>query len=241
MKAKNLLVLMAFIAAGSMFIGGPSRAAKMDDQLFTLFKIDQLEYRWQDGHDVAAWEGQFRIGNDDHKIALKSEGEFEPDADRFESVELQAVYLRRISDFFDAQVGLRQDIEPRPSRTYGVIGISGLAPQWFEVDANFFVSERGDTSARLEAEYDLLITQRVVLEASGEVNIAFSDDRAVGIGAGVSDVEFGLRLRYEIVREFAPYVGINWERKLGTTADLARDDGEDPDVFSVVAGVRMFF
>lgn len=240
MRARFIGFLLPFLVA-VLLSGAAAKAEKMDDQLFTLIKIDQLEHRWQEGQDIATWEGQFRIGNDDHKFALKSEGEFEPDADRFESVEVQGVYLRRISDFFDAQIGLRQDVEPRPSRTYGVIGINCLAPQWFEIDANFFISERGDTSARLEAEYDLLVTQKLVLEASGEVNVAFSDDRAVGIGAGVSDVEFGLRLRYEIVREFAPYVGVNWERKLGTTADLARDDGEDTNVFSVVAGVRMFF
>jgi copper resistance protein B len=222
-------------------MGNPVSAEKMDDQLFTLVKIDQLEYRSQDGNDLVSWEGQGRIGNDDHKLVLKTEGEYELDANRFENAEVQVLYQRRISDFFDAQIGVRHDIEPRPSRTFGVIGVNGLAPQWFETDASFFVSHKGDTSARLEVEYDILFTQRLVLEPSAEINIAFSDDRETGVGAGISDIELGLRLRYEIEREFAPYIGINWERKIGRTSDFARDEGEDDNVFSVVVGLRIFF
>jgi copper resistance protein B len=222
-------------------MGNPVSAEKMDDQLFTLVKIDQLEYRSQDGNDLVSWEGQGRVGNDDHKLALKTEGEYELNVNRFGNAEFQVLYQRMISDFFDAQIGVRHDIEPRPSRTFGVIGVNGLAPQWFETDASFFVSHKGDASARLEVEYDILFTQRLVLEPSAEVNIAFSDDRETGVGAGVSDIELGLRLRYEIEREFAPYIGINWERKLGRTSDFARDEGEDDNVFSVVVGLRIFF
>jgi copper resistance protein B len=224
-----------------LLVGTPVQAEKMDDQLFTLVKIDQLEYRQQDGNDLIVWEGQGRIGNDEHKLTLKTEGEYERNADKFESAEVQLLYQRMISDFFDAQIGIRQDIKPDPSRTYGVIGINGLAPQWFETDASLFVSNKGDASLRLEAEYDILFTQRLVLAPSAEINIAFSDDEPTGVGAGLSDVELGLRLRYEITREFAPYVGINWERKIGKTSDFASEEGEDSNVFSVIAGVRMFF
>jgi copper resistance protein B len=241
MTARPRSALAGALAAALLLAAGPARAEKMDDQLFTLFKIDELEHRWQKGEDIVTWDGQFRIGNDDHKLALKSEGEYVPDADRFHGAEIQALYLRRISDFFDAQIGVRQDLEPRPTRAYGVIGASGLAPQWFEVDANLFISERGHASARLEAEYDVLLTQRLVLEASGELDAAFADDRAAGIGGGLSSVELGLRLRYEIEREFAPYIGINWERKLGRTADLARADGEEAGAFALVVGLRLWF
>ncbi len=241
MTARAKAALAGALAWALVLTAGPARAEKMDDQLFTLFKLDELEHRWQEGKDVVTWDGQFRIGNDDHKLALKSEGEYVPESDRFHGAEVQALYLRRISDFFDAQIGVRQDLEPRPTRAYGVIGVSGLAPQWFEIDANLFISERGHASARLEAEYDVLLTQRLVLEASGEVDAAFADDRAVGIGGGLGSVELGLRLRYEIEREFAPYIGINWERKLGRTADLARDEGEDTDAFAVVVGLRFWF
>ena len=219
----------------------PANAEKLDAQLFTLVKIDQLEYRQQDGNDLIVWEGQGRIGDDENKLTLKTVGEYVRNADLFENAEVQLLYQRLISDFFDAQIGIRQDIKPDPSRTFGVIGINGLAPQWFETDASFFVSHKGDTSLRLEAEYDILFTQRLVLEPSAEINIAFSNDEKTGVGSGLSDVELGLRLRYEIAREFAPYIGINWERKIGKTSDFASEEGEDSNVFSVVAGLRIFF
>lgn len=224
-----------------LLLGVPAQAEKMDDDLFTLVKIDQLEYRYQDGNDLLVWEGQGRIGNDENKLTLKTEGEYVRNADLFENAEVQFLYQRLISDFFDAQIGIRHDIKPDPSRTFGVIGINGLAPQWFETDASLFVSTKGDTSLRLEAEYDILFTQRLVLEPSVELNIAFSDDEATGVGSGLSDVELGLRLRYEIVREVAPYIGINWERKVGRTADFASEEGEESNVFSIVAGLRIFF
>ncbi|MDA1323333.1 MAG: copper resistance protein B [Proteobacteria bacterium] len=237
--------LRAFtLVPGIVFVslfGMPAQAEKMDDNLFTLVKIDQLEYRKQDGNDLLVWEGQGRIGNDENKLTLKTEGEYVRNADEFENAEFQVLYQRMISDFFDAQIGVRHDIKPDPSRTFGVIGINGLAPQWFETDASFFVSHKGDTSLRLEAEYDILFTQRLVLEPSVEMNIAFSDDEKTGVGSGLSNVELGLRLRYEITREFAPYIGINWERKIGKTEDFASEEGADSNVFSLVAGLRIFF
>lgn len=234
-------VLFAVISVVAIATSPTLRAEMLDDQLFTLVKIDQLEFRSQDGDDVASWDGQARIGNDLHKLALKSEGEYVLDPDTMESAEFQLLYLRMISDFFDVQAGLRHDFQPNPSRTYAVLGINGLAPQWFEVDASLFLSDEGDVSARFHVEYDLLFTQRLVLQPNAEVNVAFSDDEPTGVGSGISDIELGLRLRYEFVREFAPYFGIQWERKLGNTSDFARAEGEDDNVFSIVAGVRVFF
>jgi len=237
LRAVALVPGIVFVA----LLGAPAQAEKMDDQLFTLVKIDQLEYRHQDGDDLIVWEGQGRIGNDENKLTLKTEGEYVRNAGIFERAETQLLYQRLISDFFDAQIGIRHDIKPDPSRTFGVIGINGLAPQWFETDASLFVSHKGDASVRLEAEYDIRFTQRLLLEPSAEINIAFSDDKKTGVGSGLSDVELGLRLRYEIVREFAPYIGINWERKIGKTSDFASEEGEDSNVFSLVAGIRVFF
>ncbi|MCZ6699052.1 MAG: copper resistance protein B, partial [Planctomycetota bacterium] len=225
-------VLFAVISVVAIATNPTLRAEMLDDQLFTLVKIDQLEFRSQDGDDVASWDGQARIGNDLHKLALKSEGEYVLDPDTMETAEFQLLYLRMISDFFDVQAGLRHDFQPNPSRTYAVLGINGLAPQWFEVDASLFLSDEGDVSARFHVEYDLLFTQRLVLQPNAEVNIAFSDDEPTGVGSGISDIELGLRLRYEFVREFAPYFGIQWERKLGNTSDFARAEGEDDNVFS---------
>ncbi len=237
----RLFAFSAVLILATASLVSPVKAEKLDDQYFTLVKIDQLEYRFQDGDDIVSWEGQGRIGDDKNKLTFKTEGEYVPNEDVFEGAEVQLLYQRLISDFFDAQIGVRHDIKPNPSRTFGVIGVNGLAPQWFETDASFFVSNKGDASFRLEAEYEMLLTQRLVLEPSAELNVAFSDDEPVGVGAGLSDIELGLRLRYEITREVAPYIGVNWERKVGKTADFARDEGEDPDVFSIVAGIRAFF
>lgn len=239
--AKHALALCFSLASVAAVFPAPAWGEKLDDQIFTLVQIDELEVRAQDGDDLVTWVGLGRIGTDRHKLALKTEGGYVLDADKAERVEAQLLYQRPISDFFDVQIGLRHDFKPDPSRSYAVMGILGLAPQWLEIDASLFASHKGDVSARFEAEYDLLFTQRLVLRPTAEINVAFSDDEAIGVGAGFNDIELGLRLHYEIAREVAPYVGVNWERKLGKTGDLARDEGEDDNVFSVVAGVRVFF
>lgn len=219
----------------------PAAAEVMDDDLFLLILVDEFEYRVRDGSDLVTWEGQARIGNDDHKVALKSSGEFNLDADKLEAGEFQLLYMRPIGTFTDLQAGLRHDVKPDPDRTYAVLGANGLAPQWFEFDASAFLSSEGDVSARLEAEYDILLTQRLVLQPAAELNVALSDDKPTGVGSGISDIGLGLRLRYEVVREFAPYIGFNWERKVGRTADFAREEGEDTNDLAGVIGVRLFF
>ncbi len=237
MKHLSLSVMTACALLG----GGPGYAADKHDPAVAMVKIDQLEYRAHKGDDLVAWDGQGKFGTDEHKLALRSEGAYIRDTDRFEKAEVQLLYQRMVSDFFDAQIGVRHDFKPDPSRSYGVIGVNGLAPQWFEVDASLFVSNKGDASVRLEIEYDILLTQRLILEPSAELNVAFSDDRPTGVGSGLSDIELGLRLRYEIEREIAPFIGINWERKIGKTSDFARVEGEDDNVLSLVAGLRLFF
>jgi copper resistance protein B len=139
------------------------------------------------------------------------------------------------------QTGLRQDFGPGPTRNWLDLGIQGMAPYFFEVDAALYVGEQGRTSARFSAEYDVLITQRLILQPELELRLFGKDDPENGIGSGLSDVEFGLRLRYEIRREIAPYIGLHWERKFGKTATLARREGEDPSELVVVAGLRAWF
>jgi copper resistance protein B len=202
--------------------------------------VEQLEYRWQDGKDVAAWDAQAWYGGDYDKIRLKTEGAFKP-SEGVEEAELQLLYSRLIGYYWDLQAGLRHDIRPEPSRSYGVIGLQGLAPGFFELDLAAFVSEEGDLSARLKAEYDLLITQRLLLQPKAEINVALQDVPELGVGGGLNEIELGLRLRYEIAREFAPYVGVQWNRKLGETAAMARSDDEDADVLTLLAGVRFWF
>ena len=156
-------------------------------------------------------------------------------------LERTLLYSRLISDFFDVQAGLRYDFEPSPSRGYAVLGLQGLAPQWFEIDTALFISEKADVSARFEAEYELLITQRLVAQPLFELNLAFQDVDELDIAAGPSDMELGLRVRYEIYREFAPYIGIAYERDLFDTAEITREHGGDVDTVTFVAGIRLFF
>jgi len=216
-------------------------AAETDDAIMTRFLLDRFEMRNQDGgEEVLFWEGQINVRTDYQGLAFKTSGE-RPEGGPTESAEYQLLYQRLISDFFDAQFGIRYDNQPGPSRTYAVAGVQGLAPYFFEVDANLFLSDEGDTSVRLEAEYDLLLTQRLILQPAAELNVAFSDDEAIGVGSGLSSAELGMRLRYELTRKFAPYLGVQWERKFGNTADYARDEGEDIESTAFVLGISAWF
>lgn len=205
------------------------------------FMVDQLEIGLRDGRDGYAWEDvQFWYGGDLNKLWLKSQGE-----GRFgegaESVEVQALFSRAIAPFFDLQAGVRYDFRPRPDRAHLVLGIQGLAPYWFEIDAAAFLSEKGDVTARAEVEYDQRITQRLILQPRAEVDFSLQDVPELDIGAGLSTTELGLRLRYEIVPEFAPYVGVQYERAFGDTADFRRASGDDVGGWSFVLGVRAWF
>jgi copper resistance protein B len=220
----------------------PSREALYqehgDMQLF-WFQGDRLEYRARDNKDGYLWDVQGYYGGDLDKFWFKSEGEGsfgEP----IESAEVQALYSRAIVPFFDLQAGVRQDLTG-PDRTHAVIGIQGLAPYMFEVDAAAFLSSKGDLTARIEAEYDQRLSQRLILQPRAEVNLSAQEIPELDIGSGIDNIELGLRLRYEIVREFAPYVGIEQEWKLGGSGDFARLAGEDPSVTNYVVGVRFWF
>ena len=237
MKTKMFMAVacLAMVSAGSSGF-----AAELDDQIYWSLNVDQLEYGVRDGKDTLGWDGIAWAGNDDHRIELASSGEKERGGE-LESAEIQLRYRKPVSDFFDLQAGLRQDFKPDPDRSFALIGLSGLAPQWIETEMQAFVSDRGETSARLEAEYDLLLTQRLVLQPAAEVNVAFAEVEERGIGSGVNDLELGLRLRYEVGREFAPYIGYEWSRKFGQTADFAREEGEDVISSAVLAGIKFWF
>src|SRR3546814_487700 len=188
--------------------------------------VDRLEYRALEGRDGYKWDGQGWYGGDYHKIWSKSEGEggF---GEAPEQAEVQLLYSRALDPWFNLQAGIRHDFRPYPERTHLVLGIQGLAPYWFEVDGQLFLSDKGDVTARFEAEYDQRITQKLILQPLVEFDLAAQDVPELGIGAGLSSVEAGLRLRYEFAPEFAPYIGVEYERKFGDTADFARTAGED--------------
>lgn len=201
--------------------------------------LETAEVRPSDDGDAYAWEGEASFGGDINRFVLSTEGEGE-DGD-LQEAEVQALYSRAIGPYFNLQAGVRQDFEPRPRRTYATVGVEGLAPYWFEVGGALFLSDEGDLSARLEGSYDLRLTQKLILEPRAELNLAASADRALEQGSGVRDLELGLRLRYAIKPEFAPYVGVNWERKFGDTADFARAAGEGVEDTRFVVGLRAWF
>lgn len=207
---------------------------------FSQLMLDRLEYRMTKGADAYHWQGEGWIGGDINRLAFKTEGEGDIGG-RLERAEVQALYSRAIDPWFNLEAGVRHDFGPDPDRTYAVIGIDGLAPYWFEVGAQAFLSDKGEGHLRLEASYDQRITQRLILQPAAELNIAAQDVPELGIGLGLSDIELGLRLRYEFAREFAPYVGVNWERKLGDTARFARAGGDPASATSLVMGVRFWF
>ena len=214
--------------------------AEHGDVRVSKLLIDRLEARIRNGSDGYAWDAEAWHGGDIDKLWLKTEGEGEFGG-AVDSAEVQALWSHAIGPFFDLQAGLRYDIRPRPDRGHVVLGVQGLAPYWFEVDAAAFLSEKGDLTARLEAEYDQRITQRLILQPRVELDLAAQDVPELGIGAGLSTVELGLRLRYEVEPRFAPYVGVAYERAFGDTADFRRAGGEDLGGWSLLLGVRAWF
>ena len=203
-----------------------------------LLLADRFEARFGDGREQYLWDVQGWYGGDINKLWLKSEGDFGEGPD---GAELQTLYSRAIAPFFDIQAGIRQDVGSGPDRTHLVLGLQGLMPYAFELDTAAFLSNEGDLTGRLEAELDLQVSQRLLLQPRIELNLAAQEIPELGVGSGLGSVETEIRLRYEIRREFAPYLGIGWQRKLGATSDFARAAGEDSGAWKLVAGVRSWF
>ncbi|UVE16183.1 copper resistance protein B [Pseudomonas sp. LS44] len=214
-------------------------AMEMDDMPVGHFAVDRLEQRFHGDDQQLAWEAEGWYGNDRHKLVLKSEGERDAGGPT-QSSQTQLLYRREASTFFDWQAGLRYDDQSGPQRSYAVLGLKGLAPQWIELDANLFVSEQGDPSLRVEAEYEWLLSQRWVLEPKLEYDLAMADDRDLDIGAGGSTLEAGLRLHYRITPAFSPYVGYQWEKTYGRSSDWLREAGEDDEEGAWVVGLRFW-
>lgn len=202
--------------------------------------LDQFEARIQGGRDGYAWEGEGWYGGDYNRLWIKSEGEGEFGGP-LETAEVQALYSRAIGPWFNLQAGVRYDIRPQPDRAHLVLGLQGLAPYWFEVDGAAFLSEKGDLTARVEAEYDQRITNRLILQPRVEFDLAAQDVPELGVGSGLSSAEAGVRLRYEIKREFAPYIGVEYERRFGDTARFARSAGEKVAGWAFLVGLRSWF
>ncbi|WP_372972889.1 copper resistance protein B [Marinobacter sp.] len=245
----RLTVSLWGVALGATVLAAPAHAqedpAKKTQTAKTFWGVsaEKLEYRYSDSDDeLAVVEGDAFYGTDELKFRWLFEGEWEEAHNAWETLENQFVAQTPISDFWDAKAGIRVDTPEGPDRVYGVVGLTGLAPYWFEVDTNLYVSDKGDASADFEAEYELLLTNYWIVSATFEADVAFSEDREIGVGKGLTSTETGLRLSYDLIdRAFSPYVGIVHERKYGDTADLSRDSGGGTEEWFAVVGARLMF
>jgi copper resistance protein B len=243
---------------GSMSAREMSRMMEMDDtRLFGTVIFDQLE--WRDGGvgSDAAWDAEGWYGGDYNKLWIKTEGEYSDGARRQTghtgqsgqigqtdhassslAASVDLLWDRIISRWWNVQAGLRQDFGDGPARTWGALGLEGLAPYGFDTQATLYLGEKGRSALRIKAEYDLYLTQRLIVQPKIEANAYGRADSQRNVGAGLSNAGLGVRLRYEFRREFAPYVGLDWSRAFGSTATLIRDQGRDADDLQVVAGLR---
>ena len=200
---------------------------------------ERLEARIQDGTDAYLWDITGWYGTALDKVVLKTEGEGEFGGS-VDDAEMQLLWGHAIGPFVDLQAGARLDVEP-DTRAHLAVGVAGLAPYMIHFDAAAFVSDQGDVTARIEAEHDVKFTQRLILEPRVEAELSAQDIPERGVGAGLSRIEVGARLRYEIAREFAPYIGVEYEAATGQTADYIRAAGDDPDGVGVLLGLRFWF
>lgn len=232
---RNALFIAATVI-GTSLLAGPASA----EPLIWGIQAEQLEYRVGEGSDIHAWDAGAFIGKDELRFVWRSEAEYAVDIDNFETLENQFRLQTPISDFFDAVAGVRFDTPEGPDRVHGVLGIHGLAPQWFEVDLDLFVSEY--PSLRFEVDYEALITNRLILTPSIEIDLPLNDDKEIGKGGFGPTLEIGARLSYDLIdRAVSPYIGVHWERIFGESANLARAEGEESRSVYAVAGFRLMF
>lgn len=236
---RKFVLTATLFAAASLSVADNATASEKDDPLLLMGILDQLEMRDTGGENILSWSAQGWMGKDLRKLWVKTEGEHA--AGDTDEAELQFLYSKAIAGYWDFQLGVRHDFKPSPSRSWAVIGVQGLTPYFFETDVALFIGESGRTALRFESEYELLLTQHLILTPEIEVNFYGQDDVDISIGSGLSDLEFGLRLRYEIRREFAPYIGVNWSRLFGNTKDFARIAGKSTSDAQLVIGFRMWF
>ena len=213
----------------------------MDNTIFYHLLFDQLEGRPNGPDNEFRWDGEGWAGTDMNKLWFKSEGFVEhgvaTDGDT------EALYDRPIPrlKFFDVQAGVRYDLDSNPGRTWGAIGIEGLVPYWFQFAPTFYFSDRGHFAGRITGSYDLLITNRLIAQPQIEMNFYSKNDPSRGVGSGLSEIDTGLRIRYEISRKFAPYIGVAYTGTFGQTATFTREEGGNPNDPRFIFGVRLWY
>jgi copper resistance protein B len=218
-------------------LGWPAHGM-LEDPFNRSILLDELEARDEKG-DPLSWDLSFWAGHAFNRLAIRTEGDRHDGSN--ERAELQVLWAHTVARWWDVVAGARADFDPGSSKNWAAFGVQGLAPYRFALEATTFIADGGDTAGRVEAEYELLITQRLILQPQVELNWYGQSDPERGVGAGLSNAEFALRLRYEFRREIAPYVGLVRERRFGATADLARVAGADTDDTSLALGVRLRF
>jgi len=223
----------------AMVYNAPGGHLVHDNGTHSLLLINQLEWQGGEGDGALNWDIKGWVGGDIDRLWLRSEGE--RSVGRTESAEAQVLWGRAISPWWDLVGGVRQDFKPGDGQTWAAFGAQGMALYNFEAEATLFVGEAGRTAARLEGDYDILLTNRLILQPTAELNFYGRSDPQRGVGSGLSNSELGLRLRYEVRREFAPYIGVTWNRSYGQTAQYARDEDEDTRELRWVVGVRLWF
>lgn len=230
-------------AADRVFGVGPMRRARdileNEHGAARIAKVQADLLEWSPDGDHYGWEVEGWYGGDINRLAFRTEGEG-AFGEGVEAAEVQLLYSRAVGRYTDVQAGLRYDVEPR-GRAYATVGFGTMFPYWFEAEGALFLSEDGDLLGRLESSYDWRLTQRLILQPRAELEFAAQDIPGLGVGSGLSSGELGLRLRYEIRREFAPYIGVNHERRFGDTAGFARNASEDVSSTKFVVGVRAWF
>jgi copper resistance protein B len=232
-------------AAGNTLGGGNSSQASLgrlrlaDEHDFGTVLLDRLERVYTSDDYSTAYDAQASVGRDYERLVFKAEGDYA--RGRVQEARTELLWGHAVAAYWDTQLGLRYDSGEGPDRNWLAFGVQGIAPYWFELDLSAYVGSDGRTALRLEAEYELLLTQRLVLQPRAEFNVYGRSDEERGIGSGLSDATAGLRLRYEITRQFAPYVGIEWAGSFGETEDFARAAGERSNETRWIAGVRFWF
>ena len=219
--------------------GAHRHLSHADQSSFASLLVDRLEAVRTSDQTHAAYDLQFRYGRDYDKLVLKAEGE--ASGGRTEEARTELLWSHAVAAYWDAQLGVRYDSGVGPGRGWLAFGVQGLAPYWFEVDATAYVGDDSRSALRLSAEYELLLTQKIILQPRLEANFHGKQDAERELGSGLSDFTAGIRLRYEIRREFAPYIGVEWAGKYGGTANYAKAAGADTRETWVVAGLRFWY
>ena len=236
-----MTITQKFVFAFTAFILMPPTSVQAED-FFLSTHIDHLEYRLgQGGQGATAVEGGLSYGGDHWKLHGLLEAEYSHDEDAWEALELQGRLSIPIADYWDAFGGVRYDDHPHPARSYAVVGITGLAPYFIETDMSLFLSERGSISARLKVEKDFLLTQRLIIQPQAEVGIVLNDGNEADAGKKNSVSDLGVRLRYEITRDVAPYIGVNYEREWGGYGSPLQGEQAQTGATSLLVGVRLSY